>query len=152
MIAHKTISDNFWQTLSLSEMTYSQWESLCDGCGRCCLHKIEDEDSNEIYFTDIACRYLDEETCQCPHYQMRQRLVPDCLSIDPDWGKKFNWLPKTCAYRLLHEDKPLFDWHPLISGDTNSVHLAGISVRGRIFRDNEIPQEKIHQHVVDWVK
>ena len=151
MTARKTISDNFWQTLSLSEMTHSQWESLCDGCGRCCLHKIECEDSNEIYFTDVACRHLDE-TCRCQHYQMRQHLMPDCLSIEPDWGKKFDWLPKTCAYRLLREGKPLFAWHPLISGDTNSVHLAGISVRGRIFRDNEIPQKEIHQHVIDWVK
>ena len=97
----------FWQVLSLEQMTRRQWESLCDGCGRCCLHKLEDEDTDEIYFTDVACRYLDDETCQCPHYETRQSLVPDCLTIYPDWGKKFNWLPDTCAYRLLSEGKKL---------------------------------------------
>ena len=146
------MKDKFWQELPLSEMTRTQWESLCDGCGRCCLHKIEDEDTNEIYFTDVACRYLDEETCQCPHYKTRQSKVPDCLTIYPNWGKKFLWLPTTCAYRLLSENKPLFDWHPLISGDVNSVHLAGISVRGRTYRDDEIPQEEVYKHVINWVE
>lgn len=146
------MKDKFWQELSLSEMTRAQWESLCDGCGRCCLHKIEYEDTNEIYFTDVACRYLDEETCQCPHYGVRQSKVPDCLTIYPNWGKKFLWLPTTCAYRLLSENKPLFDWHPLISGDVNSVHLAGISVRGRTYRDDEIPQEEVYKHVINWVE
>ncbi len=144
-------TSNFWQTHTLKQMNRSQWESLCDGCGRCCLHKLEDEDTNEIYFTDVACRYLDEETCQCPHYETRQSLVPDCLTIYPDWGDKFNWLPKTCAYRLLSEGKELFDWHPLISGDPNSVHLAGISVRGRTFRDDEVDEEDIYKHVITWV-
>lgn len=147
-----TTKKEFWQVLSLSEMTQTQWESLCDSCGRCCLHKIEDEETLDVYFTDVVCRYLDEETCQCPHYSMRQSFVPDCLTIDPDWGEKFNWLPSTCAYRLLHEGKPLFDWHPLISGDINSVHLAGVSVRGRTFRDDEIAPEEVFTHIIDWVK
>ncbi len=137
----------FWQVLSLEQMTRRQWESLCDGCGRCCL----DEDTDEIYFTDVACRYLDDETCQCPHYEIRKSLVPDCLTIYPDWGKKFNWLPDTCAYRLLSEGKKLFDWHPLISGDSNSVHLAGISVRGRTFRDDEVSEQDFYKHVITWV-
>jgi uncharacterized cysteine cluster protein YcgN (CxxCxxCC family) len=101
---------------------------------------IEDEDTNEIYFTDVACRYLDEETCQCPHYKMRQSKVPDCLTIYPNWGKKFLWLPTTCAYRLLSENKPLFDWHPLISGDVNSVHLAGsVDIDKFLHQDNDKP-------------
>ena len=145
------MKDNFWQTQSLAQMTATQWESLCDGCGRCCLHKIEDEDTNKIYFTDVACRYLDEETCQCQHYGTRQALVPDCLTIHPDWGEKFNWLPQTCAYRLLSEGKPLFDWHPLISGDKNSVHLAGISIRGRAFRDDKIASKEMYKHIITWV-
>ena len=104
----------FWQTKTLEQMTSQEWESLCDGCGRCCLHKLEDEDTDEIYFTDVACHYLDEETCACPHYEDRQTYVPDCLTIKPNWGKKFNWLPSTCAYRLLYEGKDLFSWHPLL--------------------------------------
>lgn len=141
----------FWTTHTLAQMSPKQWESLCDGCGRCCLHKLQDEDSGEIYFTDVACQYLDEETCQCSHYQTRQSLVPDCLSIQPDWGEKFTWLPDTCAYRLLSENKPLPDWHPLISGNANSVHLAGISVRGRTFGDDEVPEVDLFKHVINWV-
>ncbi|KAA0439623.1 MAG: YcgN family cysteine cluster protein [Candidatus Thioglobus sp.] len=145
------MKNNFWQTLSLKEMTKAQWESLCDGCGRCCLHKIEDEDSNEIYFSNVVCRYIDEETCRCTHYKTRQSLVPDCLSIYPDWAEKFRWLPPTCAYRLLSEGKDLFVWHPLISGSVDSVHLAGISVRGRTFKDDEIDPNDIHKHIITWV-
>ena len=142
----------FWQQLSLEQLSQQQWESLCDHCGRCCLHKLEDEDSGEVFFTDVACQYMDEETCSCPHYQQRQQLVPECLSIQPDWGEKFKWLPNTCAYRLLYEGKDLFAWHPLISGDAQSVHLAGISIRGRNFRDNEVDESEIDQHVIEWVK
>ena len=97
-------------------MSEREWESLCDGCGRCCLHKFEDDSSGDVYFTDVACHYLDEETCSCPHYEDRQKYVPDCLSINSNWEEKFNWLPSTCAYRLLYEGKSLHDWHPLISG------------------------------------
>ncbi len=114
----------FWEIIGLADMSQQQWESLCDGCGCCCLHKLEDEDHKELYFTDVACRYLDDETCQCLHYQTRQSWVADCLSIKPDWGDKFNWLPDTCAYRLLYEVKPLYDWHPFISGSVNSVTVG----------------------------
>ncbi|MFT7465690.1 MAG: putative cysteine cluster protein YcgN (CxxCxxCC family) [Brevundimonas sp.] len=141
----------FWKNKTLSQMSSEEWESLCDGCGRCCLHKLEDEDSGKIYFTDVACHYLDEEECSCPHYEDRQKYVPDCLSIKPDWGKKFNWLPSTCAYRLLYEGKELPIWHPLISGDKKSVHLAGISVRGRTYRDNEVSKDLLFEHVINWV-
>ena len=144
-------NQQFWQVLSLEEMSRAQWESLCDGCGRCCLHKIEDEDTNEIYFTDVACHYLDEQTCQCPHYDKRQTLVPECLTIYPDWGDKFAWLPKTCAYRLLSDGKDLPVWHPLVSGNAQTVPLAGISVRGRTYRDNEIDEKDFFKHVITWV-
>ncbi len=145
------MSERFWEALTLDQLSEDQWESLCDHCGRCCLHKLEDMDTGEVFFTDVACQYMDEETCSCPHYQQRQQLVPECLSIKPDWGEKFNWLPSTCAYRLLYEGKPLPDWHPLISGDEQSVHLAGISIRGRNFRDNEVDEHEIDEHVIDWV-
>ncbi|SMN15825.1 conserved protein of unknown function; putative YcgN protein [uncultured Candidatus Thioglobus sp.] len=143
---------NFWERLSLEEMSRVQWESLCDSCGRCCLHKLEDEDTGDIYFTDVVCHYMDEQTCQCPHYETRQDHVPTCLTIYPNWGEKFNWLPETCAYRLLHEGKPLFNWHPLISKDLESVHSAGISVRGKTFSDDKIDEEDIQMYVIDWVR
>ena len=143
---------NFWEQTALADMSRQQWESLCDSCGRCCLHKLEDEDTSDIYFTNVVCHYIDEETCQCPHYDNRQQFVPDCLTIYPDWGDKFNWLPDTCAYRLLHEKKPLFAWHPLISGDSNSVHLAGMSVRGRTVSDALVPEEEVELHIIDWIK
>jgi uncharacterized cysteine cluster protein YcgN (CxxCxxCC family) len=148
-----TISiSNFWENTALEDMTRTQWESLCDNCGRCCLYKLEDEDTGDIYFTDVVCHYIDEQSCQCPHYEKRQQLVPSCLTISPDWGHKFNWLPSTCAYRLLHEKKPLFEWHPLVSGDIETVHLSGVSIRGRTFLDSEVDEYAIDLHIIDWVK
>lgn len=141
----------FWKSKTLHQMNSDEWELLCDGCGRCCLHKLEDEDSGKIHFTDVVCHYLDEEECTCPHYEDRQSYVPDCLNIKPNWGEKFNWLPSTCAYRLIYEGKDLPLWHPLISGDKNSVHLAGISVRGRTYRDNVVANDQLFEHVITWV-
>jgi len=141
----------FWQSKTLSQMTTEEWESLCDGCGRCCLHKLKNKDSGDIYFTDVACHYLDEENCTCSHYEERQSYVPDCLSIEPNWAEKFNWLPSTCAYRLLYEGKDLPVWHHLISGDRNSVHLAGISVRGRTYSGNKVSKDQLIDHVITWV-
>ena len=144
-------SDNFWETVPLNQMTKEQWESLCDNCGRCCLHKIEDSESNRVFFTNVVCRYLVEETCQCSNYTERKKLVPNCLSIEADWGEKFKWLPKTCAYRLLSERKKLYDWHPLVSGDKNTVHYAGISVRGRCYSDADVKENTFMNYVIDWV-
>ena len=139
----------FWQQKSLKELSKLEWESLCDRCGRCCLHKLEDDD-NQIFFTNIACHYLDEQTCACQHYSKRQDLVKNCLNIKHNWAEKFAWLPKTCAYRLLSENKPLPDWHPLISNNKNSVHLAGISVRGRTYSDKDIKPKDYYKHIINW--
>lgn len=121
----------FWRAKRLEEMNQAEWESLCDGCGKCCLNKLEDIDTGELAYTNVACRLLDLGTCRCTRYADRNRLVPDCVALTPDNVGALVWMPSTCAYRLLAEGKDLPDWHPLVSGDPDSVHRAGISVRGR---------------------
>ena len=122
----------FWREKSLTDMSRNEWESLCDGCGKCCLHKMEDEDTGEVYVTNVACRLLDLKTAKCSNYARRKRFVANCTVLTNDRIAQFKWLPKTCAYRLLAEGKDLYDWHPLISGDPGSVHTAGISVAGHV--------------------
>ena len=138
----------FWRRKTLSEMTPEEWESLCDGCGKCCLHKLEDIQSGEVDYTNVACRLLDLERCRCTRYAERKRLVPDCLVLSPRAVNRVSWLPTTCAYRLVAEGKDLEWWHPLVSGDPETVHEAGISVRGRAVSErNAGPLE---DHIVTW--
>ena len=134
---HKT-SAEFWKHKRLSQMTHEEWESLCDGCARCCLHKLEDEDDGRMYYTKAACGLLDINRCQCSHYEQRQQYVPDCLQLSVENAHFFDWLPPTCAYRLLSEGEPLPAWHPLITGDPDSVHKAGISVREYAIAEDEV--------------
>lgn len=110
-------------------MTHTEWESLCDGCGRCCLHKLEDDSDGRMYYTRVACELLDISSCRCKDYANRQKTVPDCIQLSVEQAHFFDWLPDTCAYRLLAEGEPLPDWHPLITGDPQSVVKAGVSVR-----------------------
>jgi uncharacterized protein len=140
---------HFWETLSLAEMNTMQWESLCDGCGKCCLHKLEDEDSGEVFVCNVACRLLDLQTCRCSDYKNRKQLVPDCTVLTVANIEEFHWLPQSCAYRLLAEGEPLPAWHPLLSSDASAVHSAGICVCGRVV--SEVDADDLQQHITDWV-
>jgi uncharacterized cysteine cluster protein YcgN (CxxCxxCC family) len=131
------MKDQFWKRKPLREMSPAEWESLCDGCALCCMHKLEDEDSGEVLYTDIACRLLDVETCRCTDYEARAKRVVDCLVLSVDQPESFQWLPASCAYRRLSEGRELPDWHPLISGRPDSAHDAGISMRGRATREQD---------------
>ena len=140
----------FWKRKTLNEMTRKEWESLCDGCARCCLAKLEDEDTGEIAYTNVACRLLDHETCHCTKYTERSRFVPDCITLTPENVNVLRWMPSTCAYRLLAEGKDLPVWHPLVTGNPNSVHLAGISVRGRVVCERQAID--LEDYIVTWPK
>jgi uncharacterized cysteine cluster protein YcgN (CxxCxxCC family) len=137
------MKDAFWKRKSLREMTTDEWESLCDGCALCCLQKLEDEDTGEIYFTDIACRLLDVEACRCTDYANRAKLVSTCLVLSADEPDAFNWLPGTCAYRRLAKGQDLPDWHPLLTGNPDSAHEAGISARGKCSSESKTTQYSV---------
>jgi uncharacterized cysteine cluster protein YcgN (CxxCxxCC family) len=140
----------FWREKSLDSLNETEWESLCDGCARCCLNKLEDEDTGAIAWTDIACSLLDGDACRCRDYPGRSSLVPDCVRLTPDEVRTLSWLPPTCAYRLVAEGRDLYWWHPLLSGDPDSVHEAGISVRGRTVAEADWPLERWEERVVTW--
>ena len=139
----------FWQSVKLADMTAAQWEAVCDGCAKCCLVKLQDEDSGEIVFTDIVCNLLDQQSCRCTHYEERTKLVPDCVKLSKDNLDKIDFMPPSCAYRLLHEGKDLPQWHPLVSGSADSVVVAGMSVKGRVIAEMAFDGDS-EDRVVDW--
>ncbi|MCB2106285.1 MAG: YcgN family cysteine cluster protein [Rhodobacteraceae bacterium] len=137
----------FWRRKSLAEMTEAEWESLCDGCGKCCVHKVRHA-NGRVSVTEVACRLLDLESCRCGNYERRKRLVPDCVVLTPTTVAEIDWLPATCAYRLLNEGKDLPDWHPLQTGSSEKMHAARISVRGRVISERDAGP--LPQHIVKW--
>ncbi len=144
-----TMNEPYWKRKSLGEMTADEWEGLCDGCALCCMHKIEDEETGEVYYTDIACRLLDIGKCRCTDYTNRAKKVSSCLVLSVDRPEEFNWLPASCAYRRLANGQDLPEWHPLLSGDPESVHAAGISMRGRAVSENETDDYTVLQKLAD---
>ena len=157
-IAEKKMADEadnddglpFWRTKALEEMTDAEWESLCDGCARCCLNKLEDEDTGRVVYTDVGCSLLDGESCRCSEYVHRSDKVPECVRLTPHEVRTLTWLPTTCAYRLVAEGGDLYDWHPLVSGDPDSVHRAGVSVRGKTVREQDWPVAEWQDRIVSW--
>lgn len=139
----------FWEIKSLTEMSTEEWESLCDNCGKCCLIKLEDEDSGEIVFTSAVCDLIDLDSCRCSRYSERCTLVPECIDLKQHDFAEYNWLPSTCAYRLLTDGNPLPDWHPLITGTPESVKDAGVSISSYAIKESQV--EDFEDHVIAWV-
>ena len=140
----------FWESTALDKMSRKEWEALCDGCGKCCLNKLEDEDSGEVALTRVACRLFNDETCRCAQYDIRHQFVPECISLTPRTiARHAYWLPETCAYRRLWKHQPLPEWHPLITGSAQSVHDAGVSMQYRTVPEFEIDEDDWEDHIIE---
>jgi len=140
---------NFWEEKTLSELSRTEWEQLCDGCAKCCLHKLEDEESGIIYSTNVVCQYLDSDTSQCQQYLQRSVLVPECVTMDKDNLSQVYFMPSMCSYRLIAEGKPLPQWHPLITHNKESTHESGHSVRGKVISELEA-DDLMHHLTGEW--
>jgi len=141
---------NFWETKTLAQMSTEEWESLCDNCGKCCLNKLEDEDTGEIAFTSVACDLIDLETCRCTRYNERCTLVPECIDLKQHDFAEYNWLPSTCAYRLLTDGEALPSWHPLITGTRESVKEAGVSIGSYAIKESQVTD--LEDHIIEWLQ
>ena len=149
-INRQGLRDRFWERVPLKNLEPREWEALCDGCGRCCLNKLEDPDTGEVALTRVACRLFDDQTCRCAQYEARKSIVPECISLTPDTIEKHAyWLPQTCAYKLLWAGKALYDWHPLISGTPQSVDDAGVSVRGMTIPEFDVAENEWEEHIIE---
>ena len=148
-----SLRPRFWERFKLDELNADEWEALCDGCGLCCLLKFEEESSSEVTYTNVCCKLLDRSTCRCNHYECRTKIVPDCVTLRPETvADVIDWMPSSCAYRLIHEGRPLFDWHHLISGSRETVHESGISVKDRCIPEYDINPDDLESYATDWAK
>jgi uncharacterized cysteine cluster protein YcgN (CxxCxxCC family) len=151
MMSETMLAPPFWER-PLETLDDREWEALCDGCGRCCLKKLCDEDSGEIAYTRVVCRYFDEQSSRCGCYADRTRKVPDCLALRHHQIDTLKWIPDTCAYKLRHEGRPLFDWHPLIAGSRARMEALGIAVAGRVLSEEYVHENGLEEHLIDWVR
>ena len=146
-MGHPTNQNAFWKNKTLRQMSPSEWEALCDGCGKCCLVKLIDDLTDDLHYTTVACKLLDCESCRCGDYENRKSLVEDCVILSPRLIEELHWMPTTCAYRLIYEGKDLYWWHPLISGSPDTVHEAGISVRDRVISEREVKDSELPKYI-----
>ncbi len=151
-MGHPTEQNAFWKTKTLRQMSSSEWEALCDGCGKCCLIKLIDDLSDDLHYTTVACKLLDCDSCRCGDYNNRKKLVEDCVILSPRLVEELHWMPSTCAYRLIYEGKDLYWWHPLVSGNPNTVHEAGISVKGRAISEREVKDAELPNYINEFLE
>jgi len=150
VIDRSGLGKHFWEKKPLKDLNRQEWEALCDGCGKCCLNKLEDEETGEVALTRVACRLLDDATCRCAQYPIRHQFIPECIVLKPEnLDTHAYWMPETCAYRLLWQGKPLPEWHPLLTGTPESVHEAGVSVRGWTVSEFEISEDEWEDHIIE---
>ncbi len=150
-MTERAVERPFWETKSLAEMTHEEWESLCDGCGRCCMIKLRDDHTGTVHHTAVVCRFLDHDSCRCQHYPERHEVEPTCVHVDADNIGELDYLPTSCAYRRIAEGRGLAWWHPLVSGDPATVRAAGISVAGKVLSEEAVHPDELEHHVVTWV-
>ncbi len=149
-IPREGLADRFWEIKKLTQMNKAEWEAVCDGCGKCCLNKLEDEDTGEVALTRVACRLLDNETCLCSQYPIRHQFVPECIVLTPKTLEdNLYWLPSTCGYRLLYEGRKLYNWHPLIAGNNIAIHEAGVTMQGRTIPEFEIHEDDWEDYIIE---
>ena len=151
-MGHPPEQNTFWKTKTLRQMSSSEWEALCDGCGKCCLIKLIDDLSDDLHYTTVACKLLDCDSCRCGDYNNRKKLVEDCVILSPRLVEELHWMPSTCAYRLIYEGKDLYWWHPLVSGNPNTVHEAGISVKGRAISEREVKDAELPNYINEFLE
>jgi uncharacterized cysteine cluster protein YcgN (CxxCxxCC family) len=151
-VGHPAEQNAFWKTKTLRQMSSSEWEALCDGCGKCCLIKLIDDLTDDLHYTTVACKLLDCDSCRCGDYNNRKKLVEDCVILSPRLVEELHWMPSTCAYRLIYEGKDLYWWHPLVSGNPNTVHEAGISVKGRAISEREVKDSELPNYINEFLE
>ena len=144
-----TLLPNFWKGKTLAQLSPEEWEALCDGCGQCCLYKLEDEDSGDLYLTNVVCRFLDHQTCQCQVYSERHQAVPTCVQLTPQNVLELKWIPPTCAYKLIAEGKDLLDWHPLVCGEKQSIQKTDFFIGDRAISESEVDMDDLENYVID---